>query len=345
MDAVEWIRNFQVKSGEISHTSFMGSRDLFTISGKLYVPEDRIDEFYEKLAACISMNIPIFFSEIPTPVFPFIEDIDIFAFDFRNFFFCDPDFKFLRLRVEALKSFCPEGRRNFQVFCASGVCLDSGIFKTSIHLVWPDLLVNAEIAEQLRLATIKYFKDLEISSPFVAEFGAQAISACKRNSWENIFDETAVRELNGLRMPFSDKISRLTGRVERRPLLPVGIFSGGSLELVACDDMSGVLKRASCRRRRGIQATAQVVRLHRGHSPLVFSYALHVPVMRFMELWDREVKGWWDKRRGAVIWKADDVSLEVIVVAGRFLYMYGNSSGLAIGSDILSKVTSRSISE
>ena len=337
MEAVEWIRNFQVSDGEISHSSFMGRRDLFTSSGKLFVPFEKLEEFYEKIAACISMNIPIFFSEIQTPVFPFIEDIDIFG-DFRNLIF-DPDFRFLRIRVDAIKSFCLEETRNFQVFSSSGFCSESGNFKTSIHLVWPDLLVNAEIAKQLRMATIKYFRDLEISNRFVSEFAALVRGLSCNNSWENIFDETSVRELNGLRMPFSDKISRLTGLPENRPLIPLGRFKSGAFDgSSALVEIGEWVKRGSCRRLIDAKVNVDIL-----CSPMVLPFTnfkrLSMPTERFMLMWDQAIDGWWHRKDDAVIWQAHKFQLEVILIeSSRLVCLYGNARGLEVGNDILCKV-------
>jgi hypothetical protein len=182
--------------------------------------------FHDILAESFLSGCGLYFSEIPTQVFPFFEDIDILGLDVRDHLFTER-LEFFICRARSLQYFFPVSLDviHFHVFCSSGVSTQSGNFKTSLHLVWPDLQVNCDIAKNMRQATIKHFENLEISSPYIHDLALQMKASSSLNTWRNIFDEASVRKLNGLRMPFADKISRKTGVPENRPMLPLGTCS------------------------------------------------------------------------------------------------------------------------
>jgi hypothetical protein len=118
MEGINWIRNFQVSDGEISHSSFLGRRDVFTRTGKIFVPLEFSWKFFDILAQCVLDKVKFYFSEIPTPVFPFIEDIDISGSDLQEFVISD---FFLNERFAALRTFLPD-IGNFCMHIPSGSC-------------------------------------------------------------------------------------------------------------------------------------------------------------------------------------------------------------------------------
>ncbi|CAE8652943.1 unnamed protein product [Polarella glacialis] len=101
----------------------------------------------------------------------------------------------------------------------------SELYKESYHLIWHNLVLCKEKAVLARQATIEFFEQ-ESQKPnhplkFILE---QARRYNPYNTWDTIFDATTTRPKVGLRLPYSDKRSRMAdGRFvdEHRPVLPV----------------------------------------------------------------------------------------------------------------------------
>jgi hypothetical protein len=215
--------------------------------------------------------------------------------------------------------------------------------------------VNAQVARQLRLFTIKAFEDLEISDCFVSDLAERAKAADDRNTWRNVFDETAVRELNGLRMPFADKFSE---EQENRPIIPVGTceFSLSDNTAKWLDQVENP-KRLSkaevlhwirvgcCRRNIGTKVNTQIFNspVNKAKISIPNLIALNMTLADLREKWDSEACGWWDIREnGAVgIWQANKINLKVIVVGSKkAAYLSGDEEAVRLGLAILRKITS-----
>lgn len=163
--------------------------------GKLCVPFKNVPYFHTKLGADIAKGVRNYIVERRTPVFRFHVDLDIFepkvkCFDeivdwikdgmlnvLRQFYpnLIETDFKQLTVFVCTT-----EAKHNVE---KHGTVYD----KVGVHLLFPDLLVNTEIAMILRSAFIQYFK------------GAYGLRETGYNEWADVFDKT-VYVSNGLRM-------------------------------------------------------------------------------------------------------------------------------------------------
>ena len=159
----------------MTHCSLMGSSDLFTNTGKWHFPDtpDVQSQLFENVAWLFDREIYHYISERQTPHFPFIEDFDIQApVDWATappgrerpdppddliIFKPKRDEKTGRVhghpghmmcrRAEAIHMIYPNlDYLEVHVYSASGYNKRKEMLKSSFHLVWPQLIVNADRA-------------------------------------------------------------------------------------------------------------------------------------------------------------------------------------------------------
>lgn len=140
--------------------------------------------------------------------------------------------------------------QNLQVFVysASGENKKKKKLKSSFHLVWKGILVDADRAPAIRNATLLHFNKLSKQGldHHVTKTGKTLLRLHETNTWDNVFDKTTIHARNGLRLPYSDKgnvvpieedlakfkqglISKKQCKqqplIEHRPNLPLGVIS------------------------------------------------------------------------------------------------------------------------
>ena len=101
------------------------------------------------------------------------------------------------------------------LFTASGFAREKKCWKTSFHLVWPDLIIDMERAHVIRLRTIDLLNKesgmdgtyLNTLSQRIKRASGQFDSGLPGDDmWSTIFDITGVRA-GSLRMPYNDKVA------------------------------------------------------------------------------------------------------------------------------------------
>ncbi|KAF4664949.1 hypothetical protein FOL47_004863 [Perkinsus chesapeaki] len=239
MEIQEWWLGFDTNEKVLTHSTLMGNKDAFSCSGKWRIPDDPSVQkalFYNK-AWLYKHGVHTYISEIQTPIFPFIEDID-FEGTFHDIegsgdldtIILDENLMFLKERVQALHLFFPDlDKFKCHVYSASGYNKGKERWKSSFHLVWPDLIVDGTMAPTMRNVTVEHFEDLTRRDPYFKLMFKRMMRFFDQNIWENVFDQTTASAKNGLRMPFCNKVSwhkdaegRKQPRVEDRFSLPIG---------------------------------------------------------------------------------------------------------------------------
>ena len=187
--------------------------------GKLSVPFDRLNEFYEKYIEAIGTNEKLFVVEQKTPTYNFFIDID----------YKDHE----SLSIEEIKSICKiicdkvkrHGGKNCLISVSPPKTVGD-LIKTGVHLNWPDFVVDQSSAIALR------------------DHVLVALSKAKSSyDWNDIIDSSVYGDLqrrtkgSGFRMPWSYKKAKHdacggrgcsgceNGKVNQLAYLPVFMYT------------------------------------------------------------------------------------------------------------------------
>ncbi len=244
MPKFEEIRQFfylyETTGNNMTHCSLMGAHDTFTTTGKWHFPDAAHvqKQLFEHIAWLFPRQMYLYISERQTSRFPFIEDLDIQAkTDWREWkvdengvqetpfppddlimwkpkrdengkVYGDPG-ELMERRAYAIHMIYPQIEKLYcHVYSASGYNKGKAMLKSSFHLVWPQLIVDADRAPVLRYVTLGIFAK-ETAKPHSAINSLQdkLVDLHESNVWELVFDSTTINARNGLRLPFSDKAS------------------------------------------------------------------------------------------------------------------------------------------
>ena len=194
--------------------------------GKLSVPFDRLNEFYEKYIEAIGTSEKLFVVEQKTPTYNFFIDID----------YKDQD----SLSIEEIKSICKiicdkvkrHGGKNCLISVSPPKTVGDFI-KTGVHLNWPDFVVDQSSAIALR------------------DHVLVALSKAKGSyDWNDIVDSSVYGDLqrrtkgSGFRMPWSYKKAKHdacggrgcsgceNGKVNQLAYLPVFMYTPEPLSTI-----------------------------------------------------------------------------------------------------------------
>ena len=215
-EIVYWWHQWSSNDRHLSHSSLMGNQDIFADTGKWTIPDDPAIQqtVFRHMAWIYKRGYDTFISEIQTPLFPLIEDLDMESTlqmeDTSQIdqMFLDDDFLFIKERARALKVIYPD-RDEFTcyIYSGSGFNKSKGRWKSSFHLVWPDVIVNGELAPIIRQTTVEYFIYRSAATQYFKRMQARLVNHFDANIWENVFDQTTSNANNGLRMPYCNKAS------------------------------------------------------------------------------------------------------------------------------------------
>lgn len=213
-EIIAWWNQWNTSEKFITHSSLMGNHDIFTDTGKWSIPDDPAiqAELFGYMAWIYKRGYDTFISEIQTNLYPLIEDLDMESTlpmkdtSQMDEMFLDESLAFIKERARALKVIYPE-KSEFvcHVFSSSGFNISKGRWKSSFHLVWPDLIVNGELAPIIRQTTVEYFIYKSQTSAYFKHMQTRLVNHYDANIWENVFDQTTSNANNGLRMPFCNK--------------------------------------------------------------------------------------------------------------------------------------------
>lgn len=234
-EARQFFKRHETTGCNMTHSSFMGCRDLFSSTGKWHFPDDEEVQrrLFQHAAWLFERGIMLYMSERQTARFPFIEDLDIQ---------CRTDWQgplapgetgtppdellmsrprreaggvkgdpgeLMKKRAEAIHVVYPDIKcLEVLVYSASGFNKGKEMLKSSFHLVWPQLLVDADHATVIRDKTLALF-ERESARPgsFLSGLKQRLLALHESNEWALVFDKTTINAQNGLRLPYSDKAS------------------------------------------------------------------------------------------------------------------------------------------
>eukprot|EP00408_Alexandrium_pacificum_P066979 CAMPEP_0171169204 /NCGR_PEP_ID=MMETSP0790-20130122/8095_1 /TAXON_ID=2925 /ORGANISM="Alexandrium catenella, Strain OF101" /LENGTH=1128 /DNA_ID=CAMNT_0011634047 /DNA_START=66 /DNA_END=3452 /DNA_ORIENTATION=+ len=259
-EARQFFSYHETTGNSMTHCSLMGSADTFTQTGKWYFPDDQQTQkkLFGHIAWLFDRNIHVYISERQTPRFPFIEDLDIQCktdwngppprgengtppdslliqkpqTDEKGSVFGDPG-ELMKHRAEAVHMVYPQfDHLDCLVYSASGYNKGKGMLKSSWHLVWPQLIVDSDRAPIIRHVTLGRFKsETNKKGSYLERLQTKLLELHESNNWELVFDKTTVNARNGLRMPYSDKASKVV-RDEDKPKVKSGELSKTSARKV-----------------------------------------------------------------------------------------------------------------
>lgn len=208
---------------------------LLLDGGKLFVPDESNAAFLNAYAASLVRHPdrrPCVV-ELKTQVFKMFVDADVRFRDQERaseFYEMTGGVGDVVRRVADVVQKLSDDRHATCLVCVCSECkADGDAVKLGCHLVWPDLLVDADTAVALRAKALEALADLRHDCWGIVP---------KREAgspWEDVVDSTVYRS-NGLRMPWSGK-----GRGDDRHYLPKYKFSlGRGLEGIQVGTLSSL---------------------------------------------------------------------------------------------------------
>lgn len=248
---------YETTGSNMTHCSLMGASDTFTTTGKWFFPDDEQtqQELFNHIAWLFPKQIYLYISERQTSRFPFIEDLDIQCKcdwdgppapgtngvppdvllmqkpqrDENGNVFGEPG-EMMKKRAQCVHMIYPHfDHLEALVYSASGYNKGKDMLKSSFHLVWPQLIVDADRAPVIRYVTLGRFKtETDIKGSYLERLQAKLLELHNSNEWELVFDSTTINARNGLRLPFSDKASMVIANPEDKAKVKAGEMSKNS---------------------------------------------------------------------------------------------------------------------
>jgi len=258
MAKFEEIRQFfflyETTGTTMTHCSLLGSTDIFTATGKWHFPDSKEvqKELFEKIAWLFPRKMYLYISERQTARFPFIEDLDIQCkVDWKEWKLHEKPYppdelimskpvrnergevsgecgELMERRAIAIhKIFSGIDKLHCLVYSASGYNRGKDLLKSSFHLVWPQLIVDADRAPVLRHVTLGMFeRESKKRGSKLSILENRLKGLDQSNEWQLVFDQTTINARNGLRLPYSDKASMKVAP-DQKPLVEAGLLSKG----------------------------------------------------------------------------------------------------------------------
>lgn len=239
---------------------------LLLSGGKIHVPDADEDTFLTQYADSVARGEYVYVVEARTPVYKFLMDLDFTTPEETG----EPEIQDVLRVVHETVAACFPGRTAAQ--CRMVVCRTDNktinkhvpgadermkLIKTGIHLIWPEVLVDSELA--LRLREVVLYRLTE-------EFGHRPAY----NPWSDVVDR-CVYAANGLRMVGSRKMTvcpacrnrpapkkectqcGCRGRIdEGRPYVPAQVLQGHGFNpeaLAALQDRQHMVRELTIRTR------------------------------------------------------------------------------------------------
>lgn len=210
---------------------------LLLDGGKICVPKEKINDFYKMYTIDLMNKKKNYICEMRTPIFKYFVDLDLIDV---NKVKKEEITEIVRMIQKALSQFLKvsDTKRFIVVSTTDSKTVtvnDEEYVKTGVHLIWPRLKINIELALFLRDVLLQYLAK-NYKKSFI-------------NDWEDIIDESVYKQ-NGLRMIGSHKMHKCknckgkhklmtdcdkcfsTGKIdEGRPYMPILILDAYGNEL------------------------------------------------------------------------------------------------------------------
>jgi len=256
------------------HDWWMGPKTSY----KLAIAEDNTVETLNRYITILyDLNIPLTLTEKQTPAIRFAQDVEIWGDKDVTIVVEDlmrPHCPFARMLGKIMGEIFPGQKKlDLIIFDSTGTSGTKGIKKTSIRLVWREIIVDKERAVQLRDYVVHKFKYCQEEEIKELEKAMQSYS--KDNQWSVVFNDAIYFDKHGLRMPLNDRVSPVPlQKPERRPFVPFGIvrytYQGGEMQDAAWlggkGELNGPdwLKIGSVRQDAGTPLTEAVMPAYKG---------------------------------------------------------------------------------
>lgn len=202
----KWLteNNYYIKNP--GNSPIVNEKSHTTFDGKIvYLPIEKEYEFIKKYAEDYKNGHKLYYVEVRPPIFKYMIDLDISDKEYWT----DKEIIDISLFINKIIN---EFYNNVVcIVCKSGPKNKADLIHTGIHIIWPKLYVNSEIAMFLRGAILQKISSSEnLKKPL--------------NEWSAVLDEV-IYDKNGYRMVYSDKIDMKTRKDENRIYRPLVVLN------------------------------------------------------------------------------------------------------------------------
>lgn len=192
--------------------------------------QEDLEQLYRHAGTLFGLGIPLTFAERRTTAFRLFQDIE--AWGTRDEALpseelVGPDAELTRLLGAMIGEVFPghPGFLDAAVYDATGLSQTRGVKKTSLRLVWPGLVVDADRAARLRDLLVHRLTNAAAEDGAIKGLEGRLKALSPANAWYSVFGDAAYAGRSAVRMPLSDRVAPLPLRApERRPLVPVGVL-------------------------------------------------------------------------------------------------------------------------
>lgn len=230
--ASKFLRAHETHSfNDCTHTVFENFKDWW-VGGrptyKLAVVEDNaVETLYQIIGQLHNLGIPSTLNEKRSSVFRFVQEINIWGKQEETVVcqeLIDPESAFVKLLGAVMGMVFPkQGFWDCLVFDATGFSKTKGIMSTSVHLVWPEIIVDKSRALRVRDYLVHKFKDSQDTNLKAFEERIEGLQT-NRNQWCDIFNDAIYSDQIGIRMPFCDCVTPApVKKPENRPFNPIAV--------------------------------------------------------------------------------------------------------------------------
>lgn len=193
---------------------------------------EALEELNRHVGFMHSLGVPMTLAERrTTPCFRFFQDLEAWgsreAAPLAASLF-SPDSALTRLIGAVVGEVFPShgGFLDVAVYNATGLSQTKGVRKTSLRLVWPGILIDADRAVRVRdLVVSRLVAATSAEGGALADMEAELKKANGSNTWHSLVSDAAYSSRSVVRMPLCDRVAPLPLRgPEKRPLNPVGVM-------------------------------------------------------------------------------------------------------------------------
>ena len=221
-----------------THMVFDNHQDWWTSRRPIYrldiTDGDAVNQLHGIVAGCYDFGLPLTLSEARSPEFRFVLEVDIWGREDAGSHVgtselvdtCGP---FLQVIGRAMHELFPAAGENaldldLVAFDATGQHVVHAVQKTSLRLVWPTVVVDADRARRIRDHIVERF--VTSTAADVVALGERIAECYPMNSWYTVFGRSFyTRAAASLRMPLCDRVTPAPlKKVEGRPFKPLGIW-------------------------------------------------------------------------------------------------------------------------
>uniref|UniRef100_A0A7S0FYC1 SH3 domain-containing protein n=1 Tax=Pyrodinium bahamense TaxID=73915 RepID=A0A7S0FYC1_9DINO len=228
--------NHEVESARSSTHTVLENYPDWWVKGRRAPPgleierEGDLEELYRHAGTLYDLGIPLTLAERRTPMFRLFQDVEAWGTREAAMAVEDligPETALTRFIGTVIGEVFPQnsGFLDAAVYDATGLSQTKGVRKTSLRLVWPGVVVDADRAARVRDLLVHKLAGAAAEGGPMADLEAQLREHSPANAWHGVFGDAAYAGRSNVRMPLCDRVSPLPLRApEHRPLAPVGVL-------------------------------------------------------------------------------------------------------------------------